>query len=69
MSNIPRTKNPEKWNKDVALSKADFATNKIGTTDINDLFADIGLKPLYNFKDGKSINLETGEVIDLFPDK
>lgn len=62
---LPKTQNPEKWTKDVGLSKDDFKTNNVGGTDLNDLCKKIGGKPKFEFRDGKAINLETGEVINL----
>lgn len=65
MFEIPKTNNPEKWDKNVALSKSDFKTNMIGGEDINDFAKKLGVKPKFNFQDGKAINLETGEEITL----
>lgn len=63
---IPKTKDPEKWDKDFSLSKKDYMDNKIGNTDINDLCKEMGVKPKYNFKDGYAIDVETGEKKKLF---
>lgn len=65
MFDVPKTKNPEKWTKDVAMDKSDFQSNKAGGEDLNDFAERMGVKAKFNFKDGKAINLETGEEIDL----
>ena len=59
---FPKTENPEKWIKDVAVSKNDFMDNKIGGEDIDDLFKRLGLpKAKFRFENGYVINQETGE--------
>ena len=63
---LPKTPDPEKWIKDFSLSKKDYMNNKIGTTDLNDLFKELGVKPKFNFENGYAINLKTGERIKLF---
>lgn len=65
MFEVPKTKNPEKWDKNVALNKSDFKTNTAGGEDLNDFAKRMGVKPKFNFHDGKAINLETGEEITL----
>lgn len=65
MFDVPRTKDPDKWVDDVAVNKSDFQTNTICGKDINDWAKELGVKPKFNFKDGKAINLETGEEITL----
>lgn len=62
---VPETKEPDKWEKNIALSKSDFQTNVAGGEDINDFAKRIGAKAKFNFYDGKAINLETGEVVTL----
>lgn len=62
---VPKTKNPEKWDKNVALNKDDFQTNSVCGEDLNDFAKRMGVKAKFNFQDGKAINLETGEEIIL----
>ena len=61
---LPKTKNPEKYIADAAVSKKDFTNNKVGDTDLNDLFSG-SEKPKFTFKDGYAINNETGEKVQL----
>ena len=63
---IPKTKNPEKWVADVAVTKKDFQTNNICGEDGDEFFKRMGLpKAKFTFKDGYAINNETGEKIEL----
>ena len=62
---LPKTRNPEKWTKDVAISKKDFMTNNIGGMDMMEYFKKRGLKPKFSFENGVATNLETGEKIQL----
>ena len=62
---FPRTKNPEKWISDVAISRNDFMDNKIGGIDLMELFKEMGIKPKFSFENGVATNLVTGEKIIL----
>ena len=64
---LPKTREPEKWNKDFSLSKKDFMNDKIGNTEINDLLKERGIESEYYFKDGYRINKKTGEKQNMFP--
>ena len=56
---LPKTKEPEKWDKDVALSKADLMDNKIGGEDIEEMCKRLGMpKPQYRFENGKRVKIE-----------
>ena len=53
---FPKTKDPDKWIKDVALSNEDFMDNKIGNEDLNDFCARLGLpRPKIRFENGKAV--------------
>lgn len=65
MFEIPKTKNPSKWDKNEAVNRSDFQSNQICGEDINDIGERLGVKPKFNFQDGKAVNLETGDTIDL----
>lgn len=62
---LPKTKNPDKWINDVAVSRADFMTNNVGGMDMMEHFKKRGLKPKFSFENGVATNLETGEKIQL----
>ena len=62
---LPRTKNPEKWISDVAISRNDFMDNRIGGIDLMEFFKKKGIKPKFSFENGVATNLETGEKIIL----
>lgn len=63
---LPKTKEPEKWNKDFSLSKKDYMDDKIGNTEIEDLLKENGIESDFYFKDGYRINKKTGEKQKLF---
>ena len=55
---LPKTKNPEKWVNDVALSRADLMDNKIAGEDMEDFCKRLGLpKPVIRFENGKGIRV------------
>ena len=56
---LPKTKDPEKWTKDVALSRADLMDNKIAGEDMEDFCKRLGLpKPKIKFENGKAIKVQ-----------
>ena len=60
--NLPKTKNPEKWTKDVALSRNDLMDNNIAGEDMEDFCKRVGLpKPKYRFENGKAIKIQRDE--------
>ena len=59
---LPKTKDPEKWINDVALSREDFMDNKIAGEDIEDFCKRLDLpKPKYRFENGHAIKIERDE--------
>jgi hypothetical protein len=56
---LPKTKDPEKWIKDVALSKSDFMDNNIAGEDMESFLDRLELgKPVYKFENGKAKKIE-----------
>lgn len=59
---LPKTKNPEKWVSDVALSKEDLMDNKIAGEDMEDFCKRLGLpKPKIRFENGRGIRVSEDE--------
>ena len=59
---LPKTKNPEKWVSDVALSKEDLMDNKIAGEDMEDFCKRLGLpKPKIRFENGRGIRVSEEE--------
>ena len=59
---LPKTKDPEKWINDVALSKDDFIDNKIAGEDMEDFCKRLDLpKPQIRFENGHAIKIERNE--------
>lgn len=59
---LPKTKNPEKWTKDVALSRSDMMDNNIAGEDMEDFCKRVGLpKPKFRFENGKAVRIQDSE--------
>lgn len=60
--NLPKTKNPEKYVGDVALSRSDLMDNKIAGEDMEDFCKRLGLpKPKFRFENGKAVKTQDSE--------